>query len=94
MLDDYLNQTAEWRPFEQANEYNEPQYGAPVEIICRKVHKTQYVRSEKLEQLLSTMTCYTRSPVNEKDLLDGKTVLTVEDWVELEGTILGYKVMT
>jgi hypothetical protein len=93
MIEDYCNQTAVWKHVIDSNAYNEPVYGAPVSIKCRKEQKIRLVRNKNGEQVVSDTRLYTTFPVQIDDLIDERVVISVIEMSDLEGQAEGYEVV-
>lgn len=95
LLGSHFTDTAELKVFKKINKYNEREYEDTTRLIsCRKVHKTNIVKNSNNEDIVSTITIYTFTKIGDKDNIDGKDVLQVNEWKSLlDNKVVGYKVM-
>lgn len=87
----YLNQTVTWKAKTGQDKFNEPTYSSS-EIAARKQKKRQMVRNAQAEEVISQTTVYTQSAIGLEDQIDGEQVITVSEWIDRDGSIVGYKV--
>jgi hypothetical protein len=69
MIGEYLNQTVFWSEKTGKNQYNEPEYAAPVAINGRFEYKRKLVRSTEGEQVVSEAQLFTAEKVKGGDKL-------------------------
>lgn len=95
LLNSHFVDTANRKIFKEINQYNEREYEDNVEIIsCRKTYKTQVIKNSNNEDVVSTITIYTFTKIGDKDNIDGKDVLQVNEWKSLfDNKVVGYKVL-
>lgn len=94
LLKSHFTDTAIWKQFKKINQYNEREYNEPQNISCRKVKKINILKSADNEDIVSTVTIYTFSPIGENDSIDGKDVLHVTEWKSLyDNSVVAYRVL-
>ena len=94
LLKSHFKDTATWKQFKNINQYNERVYENEQTISCRKVKKTQVIKSANNEDIISTITIYPFSPIGENDNIDGKDVLAVSEWKSLfDNEVVAYRVL-
>ena len=95
LLSSHFVDTAELKVFKKINKYNEREYKDMTRLIsCRKVYKTNIIKNSNNEDVVSTITIYTLTKVGDKDNIDGKDVLQINEWKSLlDNKVVGYKVM-
>ena len=95
LLSSHFVDTAELKVFKKINKYNEREYEDMTRLIsCRKVYKTNIIKNSNNEDVISTITIYTLTKVGDKDNIDGKDVLQINEWKSLlDNKVVGYKVM-
>ena len=95
LLSTHFVDTCKRKVFKKINQYNEREFESEVQIIhCRKVYKTQVVKNSSNEDIVSTVTIYTFTKIGDKDNIDGKDVLQINEWKTLyDNTVVGYKVL-
>lgn len=89
-----MQRTSKGEP--QLNEYGEPLYQSRVTVIkCRKEISTQDVITTVGAAKKSATTFYldNTTPVTIGDKLEGKPVLTVQEYINAQGLCEGYEVM-
>lgn len=102
-LSKYLKQDTTFQPVVRditgkplLNEYGVPEYGAVVQVKCRK--ETMAVQAETgLGKYLSLgLTFYVDDSIKPQssDLMDSKTILEVVDYIDGSGVLIGYEVHT
>ena len=84
MLDDYLNQSLEWKHVTSINEYNEPTYTTAT-IKGRKETGHKLIRNVQGQEVVSSAWFSTESAVCNNDLIDGSLVISIEFSVDLDG---------
>ena len=76
------------------NQYDEPEYSGVVQIRCRKqLHAQEVILPDKRQVKLEWRYHILRR-VKVGDLLDGRRVEVVQEWVDLNGSAIGWRVMT
>jgi hypothetical protein len=70
MIEDYLNQTVMWSEKTGKNQYNEPEYAAPIAIDGRFEYKRKLVRNAEGEQVVSEAQLFTTEKVKSGDKLN------------------------
>lgn len=95
LLNNHFVDTAQLKVFKKINKYNEREFEDTVRLIsCRKVRKTNIIKNANNEDVVSTITIYTFTKIGDKDNIDGKDVLQVNEWKSLlDNKVVGYKVM-
>lgn len=95
LLSSHFVDTAKLKVFKKINKYNEREYKDTTRLIsCRKVYKTNIIKNSNNEDVVSTITIYTLTKVGDKDNIDGKDVLQINEWKSLlDNKVVGYKVM-
>ena len=88
----YLNQDVIWQAKADQNLYNEPVYSAGVSINARKESKRRMVRDALGEEVVSETTIYTQSEIGMEDLLDADQVINIGEWIDKDGSVVGYEV--
>lgn len=91
MLESYLNQTCTLRHKNGTDPRGQPVYGNPLKTPCRLVEKYQLIQTAKSETVPVNHICYMTEKVSVGDSINGLTVHAVNNWVDLEGEIIGYK---
>ena len=98
MLDSYLNQEVEYTQAArnpdgtvQMSNRGEVVYLAPVVIPCRKQRREREILTADAQIIKTDYVFYTEQQVQTDDLLDGRRVQNVSEWVDLGGDIVGYK---
>ena len=91
MLNNYLNQTAEYRKKTGTGDRGQPIYADAVTIACRCQLKLQNVVTATGQMVQTQHIYYTTQAVNEGDMLNGKIVMAVSTWYGLNGEAMGYK---
>ena len=69
LLRSHFTDTAIWNQFSHINQYNERIYNESKTIDCRKVQKITVLKSANNEDIMSTITIYTFSPIKENFLV-------------------------
>ena len=94
MLNSYTNQTITRKTIASTNEYNENTY-TNSSIKVRFIYKRQNIRTPDGVEIDSKAIVYTKTALKETDLItfDSKdwVVRHVENWVDLNGNVIGYK---
>lgn len=94
LLSSHFKDTAVLKRYKSTNDYNERNFEDPVDILCRKVYKTQIVKRENNEDIVSTISIYTFTKIGDKDNIDGKDVLSITEWKSLlDNEVVGYKIL-
>ena len=94
MLAAYCNQTATHQALTGSNNRDEPVYGPEHPIQCRKRRKTQEILTADRRRVTTEVLYHLTAPVAEGDLLDGRRVQWVSEWVTLEGATVGWRAAT
>ena len=96
-MNDYLNQKAVFMPALRDNEGGATMdcrgnilYGAEADIPVRRENAMKDILTRDKQVLRITDTFYADTELRAGDMLDGKRVLYAEDWVGLDGEIIGY----
>ena len=87
----YLNQTAEYAPQIGTDDRGAPLYGEAQQVACRRRCKARRTITSEGETLSEVTEYLLTQRVNTGDTLDGRQVLTVDDWAGFYGNIIGYK---
>lgn len=95
LLSSHFTDTCSRKIFVKINQYNEKEFDEGTEIIpCRKVYKTQTIKNANNEDIVSTIVIYMFVKPNEKDCIDGKDILQINEWKSLyDNQVVGYKVL-
>lgn len=95
LLSSHFTDTCDRKIFKQINKYNEREFELGVEILpCRKVYKTQVIKNANNEDIVSTVTIYTFTKVGDKDNIDGKDVLQIDEWKSLlDNEVVAYRIL-
>ena len=88
----YLNQNVIWQAKAGQTGYNEPTYSAGVSIKARKEKKRRMVRDAQGIEVVSQTTIYTQSVIGMEDLIDADQVINIGEWIDKDGTVVGYEV--
>jgi len=91
MLENYTNQNLTWQSIESGNEYNEPTYMTTT-IKGRKETINKRITTQQGQEIVVNTLVITIMPILCNDLIDGKTVISVESAVDLDGYIRWYEV--
>lgn len=96
MLDMYTNQTITWKQKVSVNDANKATYTTST-LKGRFIYKRNLIRTATDEQIMSDAILYTKTVIVEGDVIvaDSKDwkVRFVYPWRELDGSVLGYKVV-
>lgn len=87
MIDSYANQNLTWQHVASVNKYNEPTYTTAT-IKGRLEEGFKQVRTATGEEIISSARCYTKSLVEEGDLVEGRVVVATNRMVKLSGVEL------
>ncbi len=87
----YLNQDVTWESKTGKDGYNKPVY-ASSEIKARKEKKRRMVRDTQGEEVVSETTLYTQSAIGLEDRIDSEEVINVSEWIDKDGSVIGYEV--
>ena len=91
LLTSHFTDKAVLETFKEVDRYNVRQFNSPVEIDCRKVHKTTILKNASDESIISQVSIYTFNKVNNLDKIDGKDVLAIVEWKSLlTNSVVGY----
>ena len=94
LLKSHFVDTAQLKRFICINDYNEREYEEPIEISCRKTKQTKILQSSDNESIVSTITIYTFEEIGDKDNIDGKDVLQINQMRSLlDNKIVGYEIL-
>lgn len=94
LLKSHFVDIAELRRFKKLNKYNEREYEEPINISCRKIKQTKILQSSENENIVSTITIYTFEEIGDKDNIDGKDVLQINEMRSLlDNVIVGYEIL-
>jgi hypothetical protein len=91
MLDNYANQNLIWSYAGTPNEYNESTYTTST-IKGRKETGFKLVRDAQGQEITSSAVVFTKSPVSNNDLIDGRRVISSESMIGLDGATQWYEV--
>lgn len=91
MLANYLNQTCVIRRVTDTNVRGQPIYGDPLTVLCRLQKKYNLVQSGNDEFVPAEHICYLIDEISVGDTINGSIVHAVDSWVDLDGSIIGYK---
>lgn len=87
-----LNQKVTWAAITGHNAYNKPTMAPPETIPARKERRVRLVRNNLGEEVVSNTTVYCQKPIQPQEELDGAIVLSVADWVDGAGNVVGCEV--
>lgn len=87
----YLNQDVAWETKTGQDFYNEPTYSS-TSIKARKEKKRRMVRDAQGEEVISETTVYTQSGIGLEDMIDGEEIINASEWVDKDGSVIGYEV--
>jgi len=87
----YLNQTVTWSAKSGQDKYNKITY-SDSSISARKEGRRRMVRNLQGEEVVSETTIYTQSAIGAEDKIDGELVIRVNDWIDFNGSVVGYEV--
>ena len=87
----YLNQNVTWKSKTGQDFHNEPAYDSST-ITARKEQKRRMVRDAQGEEVVSQTTVYTQSAIGMEDKIDDEQVINVGEWIDRDGSIVGYEV--
>lgn len=75
------------------DKYGEPQYDSPIKIKCRRERLVKDVQTSTGAVLRSTTRYFVdeSQPIEVDDRFDGKTILSVEEYINQLGTTEGYE---
>ena len=97
----YLRQTCSWETVQRdeygkpiMNNYGELTYNSPVTIKCRRERYIKDVETPTGAVLKSDYEYYTVNEVGLEDRLDGKVILTSEEYTNGQGLPEGYRSIT
>lgn len=76
------------------NVYGEPEYEIAKPVPCRREKHIKDVMMSNGATVQSSTQYYTVAEVGMNDRLDGKVVLTIKEYVDGTGNIIGYRSMT
>ena len=93
MLEEYLNQSAEIQRKTGTNQRGQPIFSESETVQCRIQKKHTLVQKSASETISAEHICYLVNEIAVGDKIDGLTVLAVDNWVDLDGEIIGYKVV-
>lgn len=91
MLNDYLNQTAELQRQTGTNQRGQPVFSECQEVQCRLQQRHSLIKKSDSEVISAEHVCYLADEVRTGDKINGLTVLAVNDMINLDGEIIGYK---
>lgn len=94
MLSVYLNQNITYKTISTVNAYNEKTYSSST-IKGRFIYKREITRNAENEEITSDAIVYTKTALEEGNTIthDSKdwVIRFVYPWIELDGSVLGYK---
>ena len=94
MISEYLNQTVTHKTVSSVNNYNEKTYSS-TSTSARFIYKREIIRNADGEEITSNAIVYTKTELNEGDVItyDSKdwVVRFVYPWMFLDGSVMGYK---
>lgn len=91
MLNDYFNQTAELQRQTGTNQRGQPVFSECQEVQCRLQQRHSLIKKSDSEVISAEHVCYLADEVRTGDKINGLTVLAVNDMINLDGEIIGYK---
>lgn len=94
MLGIYLNQTAEYKAQTGTNDRGQPTYETAVSIPCRREKTDKVIITSTGEKKQAEYWYLLRNAVSTGDILDSKVVLSVSDYPDLSGKVIGYEAVT
>lgn len=94
MLGVYLNQTSELNLQTDTDDRGQSTYSTAVSIPCRREKTDKIIITATGEKKQAEYWYLLRNAVNTGDMLDGKVVLSVSDYPDLSGKVIGYEAVT
>lgn len=91
MLNDYFNQTAEFQKKAGTNQRGVTLFEKAILIECRLEQKHNLIKKSDGETVETDYICYLDTEISTGDKLNGLTVVSVSNMVNLDGEIIGYK---
>jgi hypothetical protein len=91
LLNNYLNQSLTWSYAGTPSEYNESTYTTST-IKGRMETGFKLIRNAQGQEVISSAVVFTRSAVQNNDLINNRRVISVESMVDLDGSINWYEV--
>jgi len=91
VLSNYLNQTAELLYKIDTNQRGQPVFSESVTVPCRIQKKHTLIQKSDCEIISAEYVCYLIDEVSAGDKINGFTVLSVSNMVDLNGEIIGFK---
>lgn len=88
----YLNQTAQLERRGEPDAFGSTTKSLPVSIRVRREMSRKLVRNAFGDVVASDTTIYCIDAVSPQDVIDGREVISVADWVDKMGHICGYEV--
>ena len=91
MLNDYLKQTAELQRQNGTNQRGQPVFSEIITIKCRLQQRHSLIKKSDSEIISAEHVCYLTDEVRTGDKINGLTVLAVNDMINLDGELVGYR---
>lgn len=91
MLNDYLNQTAELQRQNGTNQRGQPVFSEIITIKCRLQQRHSLIKKSDSEIISAEHVCYLTDEVRTGDKINDLTVLAVNDMINLDGELVGYR---
>jgi len=91
MLNDYLTQTVIHTPVTGLTDRGEPIEGVSRSLPCRKQMKTQKILKADGSVVKCDFMYYLSDRVSQGDLLDGRIITELTEWLYLDGGTMGFK---
>jgi len=91
VLNDYLNQGAALRRKTGTDDRGQLTHGPAQVIRCRRQKRGRLNMANQGAARVQETVYYTKAPVFEGDMLGGAIVTAVNEWVDRDGNVIGYK---
>ncbi len=91
MLKDYLNQNVVLCHRTGTNQRGQPVFSESVTVPCRIQKKHTLIQKSDSEIVSAEYVCYLTDEVKTGDKINGFTILSVSNMVDLNGEIIGFR---
>ncbi len=91
MLKDYLNQNVVLCHRTGTNQRGQPVFSESVTVPCRIQKKHTLIQKSDCEIISAEYVCYLTDEVKTGDKINGFTILSVSNMVDLNGEIIGFR---
>lgn len=88
----WLKQSVTWSRKTGVDAYNKPTYTNST-ILARVERRLRTARTVNNEEVISSTTVFTQSPIGYSDEIDNEKVIQIMDMVDGEGSVIGYEVL-